>query len=415
MELRKVIKSYVAALAFGFGISAIGAGFYGTVEAADWPNWRGPNHDGVSSETGWAVTWLKGGPKILWKKSIGAGFASIAVSNSRAYVMGNIDDEDILYCMDAQTGEEVWRKSYACPLYKKDHEGGPSATPTVDGDAVYTFSKDGDAIRFEAATGRIVWHRNLNKELGLKHPRWYFAGSPFVIGNMIILNAGSRGIALSKADGSVIWKSGKDAAGYATAVALTVGGQECVAIFAAKEIVGLDAATGKVTWQHRWKTSYDANIADPIVSGDTVFVSSGYNTGCALLKIQGDNVTEFWRNKNMRNHFNSSVLWQGYIYGFDEGTLRCLDFQTGQKKWSQARLGKGSLMIADGKLIILSDRGKLVIAEASPEKFEELASSQTAESMPAMLMGSWSVSMSAAKVESRLVQLIQNMLSIIRT
>ncbi|MHC4805244.1 MAG: outer membrane protein assembly factor BamB family protein [Planctomycetota bacterium] len=376
MELRKVIKGYVVALVFGLGISAIWAGFYNTAGAANWPNWRGPNHNGISSETGWNATWPEGGPKVLWKKSIGTGFASMAVSNGRVYAMGNIDDKDILYCLDAETGEEIWKRSYACPLYNKDHEGGPSATPTVDGDAVYTFSKNGDAIRFKAATGEIVWHKKLNKELGLKHPTWYFAGSPFVVGDMVILNAGRRGIALNKADGSVIWKSGNNAAGYATAVPFSAGGQKCVVIFAAKEIVGLVAATGKIVWQYPWKTSYDANIGDPIISGDTVFVSSGYNKGCGLFRIGPDNLTRIWQNRNMRNHFNSSVLWQGYLYGFDERNLRCLDFETGQTKWSQARLGKGSLMIADGKLIILSDKGKLVIAEASPEGFAELASSQ---------------------------------------
>jgi len=389
MKSRKVIKGYVQALVFGLSISAIGTGFYSTAEAADWPNYRGPNYNGISNETGWSATWPEGGPKVLWKKSIGTGFASMTVSNGRVYATGNIKDNDILYCFDAETGKEIWKKSYPCPLYKKNHEGGPSATPTVDGNAVYTFSKDGDAIRFNAATGQIVWHKNLNKELGLKHPKWYFASSPFIIdpsnagsgskpavGGMVILNAGSRGIALNKADGSVIWESGKDPTGYATAVPFTMGNQKCVAIFAAKEIVGVVAATGKMVWQFSWKTKYEANIGDPIIFGNLVFISSGYNQGCALLKIEGSNVTEVWRNKNMRNHFNSSVLWKGYIYGFDERVLRCLDSKTGQVKWSQQGLGKGSLMLADGKLIILGERGKLVTAQASPEGFRELASAQ---------------------------------------
>lgn len=376
MESRKVIKGYVQALVFGLSISAIGTGFYSTAEAADWPNHRGPNYNGISNETGWSAAWPEGGPEVLWETSIGTGFASMTVSDGRVYATGNIKNNDILYCFDAETGKEIWKKSYPCPLYKKNHEGGPSATPTVDGNAVYTFSKDGDAIRFNAATGQIVWHKKLNKELGLKHPKWYFASSPFIIDNMVILNAGSRGIALNKADGSVIWESGKDPTGYATAVPFTVDNQKCVAIFAAREIVGVVAATGKIVWQFPWKTKYEANIGDPIISGNTIFISSGYNQGCALLKIEGSNVTEVWRNKNMRNHFNSSVLWQGHIYGFDEKALRCLDSKSGQVKWSQQGLGKGSLMIADGKLIILSEKGKLVIAEVSPEGFRELASAQ---------------------------------------
>ena len=377
MDSRRVIRNYVLALVFGLGVYTIAAGFYCTVEAADWPNWRGPNHNGISSETGWVATWSEGGPKVLWKKSIGAGFASMAVSKGRVYAMGNINDNDILYCFEADTGTEIWKKSYPCPLFKENHEGGPSATPTVDGDAVYTFSKDGDIIRFKAATGQIVWHKKLNKELGIKHPTWYFASSPLVIDNMVILNAGNRGIALNKANGSVIWQNGKAPTGYATAVPFNMGNQKCVAIFAAKEIVGLVAATGKVVWHHPWKTSYDANIGNPIISGNTVFVCTGYNKGCALLKIKDSNVTEVWRNKNMRNHFNSSVLWQGHIYGFDDSKeLRCLDFKTGQMKWSKGGLGKGSLMIAGGRLIILSERGKLVTAPASPGGFKDLSSAQ---------------------------------------
>ena len=381
MELRRVIKNYVIALVFGFAVWAIGPGYYGTAQAADWPNWRGPNHNGISNETGWSATWLKDGPKLLWKKSIGTGFCSIAVSNGRAYTMGNINDNDILYCFEADTGKQIWKKSYPCPLFKKNHEGGPAATPTVSGDSIYTFSKNGDAVCFKAATGEILWHKNLPKELGVKHPKWYFAGSPLVAGDIVIYNAGSAGIALNKADGSLVWKSGTTAPGYATAVPFTMGNQKCVAIFGFREIVGLIAATGRQMWQFPWKTRYDINAADPIISGNTIFIASGYNKGCTLLKIGQGNLTEIWRNKNMRNHASSCVLWKGHIYGFDGqygggGKLTCLDYETGDVKWSQKGMGTGSLMIADGKLIILSERGKLVTAPASPEGFKELSSAQ---------------------------------------
>jgi outer membrane protein assembly factor BamB len=370
MKLRRTSKNCVLAMVLGFGVWVV------TAEGADWPNFRGPNHNGISTETGWSATWPKDGPKVLWKATLGTGFCSIAVSGGRAYSMGNVDNKDILYCFDASTGKEIWKQSYPCPLFKKDHEGGPSATPTVDGDSVYTFSKNGDALCFKAANGQIVWQKNLPKELGIKYPTWYFASSAFVADNLIILNAGTAGIALNKTDGKVVWQSGNGPPGYATAVPFTMGSEKCVVIVGSTEIFGLVAATGKVLWKFPWKTDYDINAADPIISGDTVFVSSGYNHGCALLKIEGGNVTDVWRNKNMRNHFNSCVLWDGYLYGFDESTLRCLDFKTGEVKWSQEGLGKGSLMIADGKLIILSERGKLVIAPASPEGFKELASVQ---------------------------------------
>jgi len=373
-----MMKSYVSVVILGLGISAI---VFGSARAADWPNYRGPNYDGISGETGWSASWPSAGPKILWTYSLGAGFASMAVSNGKVYAMGNIDDNDFLYCLDAATGAEIWKTSYPCPLYKKQHEGGPCATPAIDGDAVYTFSKNGDAIRFNAATGEIVWHRKLNKELGLKHPTWYFAGSPLVVGDLVIYNAGTYGIALNKADGSTAWQSGKGACGYTTAVPYEIGGQKGVVMAVRNELVGLNPATGKVMWKLPWKTAYDINAADAIVSGETIFISSGYNKGCALVKISGGDVTKVWQNRNMRNQINCSVLWEGCIYSFDGqvgggGKLTCLDLATGDKKWSQGGMGTGSLMIADGKMIILGEKGKLVIAEASPEGFKELASAK---------------------------------------
>jgi outer membrane protein assembly factor BamB len=378
MKLQRMMKSILHVVVLTLSISAI---VCSTAQAADWPNYRGPNHDGISTETGWSTSWPESGPKILWKASLGTGFASMAVSDGKVYATGNIDDKDILYCLDAATGKEIWKKSYPCPLYKKDHEGGPCATPTIDGDAVYTFSKDGDAIRFNAATGEIVWHKNLNKELGLKHPTWYFAGSPFIAEDLVIYNAGTYGTALKKADGSLAWQSGKGASGYSTAVPYEIAGQKGVVMAVCEELVGLNPATGKVIWKFPWKTSYDINAADAIVSGDIVFISSGYNKGCALLKISGGNVTKVWQNKNMRNHINCSVLWEGCIYGFDGqvdggGKLSCIDLATGEKKWSQDGMGTGSLMIADGKLIILGEKGKLVITAASPEGFSQLASAE---------------------------------------
>ncbi|MFC1793029.1 PQQ-binding-like beta-propeller repeat protein [Planctomycetota bacterium] len=378
MELRRMMKSYVHVLILGLGTLAI---ICTTAHAADWPNYRGPNYDGISTETDWSASWPESGPKVLWKASLGIGFASMSVSNGKVYAMGNIDDTDYLYCFDAATGKEIWKKSYPCPLYSKMHEGGPCATPTVEGDAVYILSKDGDAIRYKAATGDVVWHKKLNKDLGLKHPTWHFSSSPLLAGDLVIYNAGTYGIALNKTDGSTVWQNGKSASGYTTGVPYTIGGQKAVVMAVCKELVSLNPVTGKVMWKLPWKTSYDINAADAIVSGDTIFISSGYKKGCALVKINGSDVTKVWQNKNMQNMINCSVLWEGHIYGFDGqvgggGKLTCLDLATGEKKWSQGGMGTGSLMLADGKLIILGEKGKLVIAEASTEGFNELASAE---------------------------------------
>ncbi len=374
MKSQKVKRIYTTMLVLTLGLCL-------TVNAGDWPNYRGPNYDGISSETGWTAEWPSSGPKVLWEASIGTGFASIAVKDGRAYTMGNINNNDILYCFDAANGKKIWEKSYDCPLYDQNHEGGPCATPTIEGDAIYTFSKDGDAIRFNAQNGDIVWRTKLNKDHGFQHPRWHFSGSPLIVGDLVILNAGATGVALNKADGSIAWQSGKAVSGYATGVPFAIGNQKCVALMVSNQIVALNPATGDVIWRFPWRTNYDINAADPIIIDNMIFISSGYNHGCALLKIEGNKVSEIWQNKNMKNQINCSVQHGEYIYGFDgqvggSGSLTCIDIKTGERKWEQKGMGTGSLMLADGKLIILGERGKLVIAQASPDGYKELASAQ---------------------------------------
>lgn len=366
-----------------FVLLAVTLAVPGLLVAADWPNFRGPNHDGVSNETGWRAVLPESGA-VEWRTSLGWGFASMAVSNGWVYAAGNVDDRDIVYCLDAATGKERWRQSYPCPRLAKQHEGGPAATPTVEGDAIYVFSKNGDVLRLNAETGKIVWHKNIRTELGLQELTWYFSGSPVIVDDLVILNAGTAGVALNKADGRVVWQNGKGAGGYATPVPYTYGGRKCIAMFGASDVFGIEAATGKILWRHEWKTSYDINSADPIVVGDRIFISSGYNKGCALLKLGNDKVTEIYSNRNMRNQCNSSVVWKGHIYGFDgqvggSGSLACLDLETGQIKWAQRGLGTGSLMLADGKLIVLGEAGKLAIVEATPDGYKELASAQILE------------------------------------
>lgn len=378
MKSRQNISSLFRVLVCVTLLMALGGA--NLVRGADWPNYRGTDYDGISDETGWQSTW-QGAPTIAWKASLGWGFASMAVSDGCVYATGNVDDNDIVYCFDAASGKELWRQSYPCPLYKKNHEGGPSATPTVEGGAVYVFSKNGDALCLDAKTGKVVWHKNPAKDLGLKQLTWYYSSSPVIVDNLVILNAGSAGVALDKADGHVVWHNGDEAGGYASAVPFTWDGKKCVALFGAQNLFALEAATGKILGKFEWKTSYDINSADPIITGDKIFISSGYNRGCALLSLGDGKMTEVYSNKNMRNQCNCSVLWKGYVYGFDgqvggSGKLTCIDLDTGQVKWAQGGLGTGSLMLADGKLIVLGEKGKLAIAEASPDGYKELASAE---------------------------------------
>jgi outer membrane protein assembly factor BamB len=354
----------------------------GEAAGSEWSTWRGPNRTGVVDEKGWKTDWPAGGPKQVWKASVGLGFSCLSVAGGRVYTMGNAADVDTVFALDSETGKEIWKHSYPCPRDPKYYdEGGPSATPTVEGGRVYTLSKSGHVFCLDAATGKEIWKRNVQEDPGAKPPEWGFAGSPYIDGKKVILNVGAGGLALDKETGAILWKSGNGPGGYSTALPFTVDGQRGVALFVQKAVVGVDPETGKPLWDFPWKTSYDANIADPLVSGNEVFISSGYGTGCALIRIEGGKATEVWKNKNMRNHFSSCVLWQGHIYGVDNDTgkknaVKCLDWKTGEVKWSQEGLGCGALIVADGKLVILGEKGELVIAEASPAAWKEIARAQ---------------------------------------
>lgn len=363
-------------------------------QALDWPRWRGPDLNGISRETGWSTTWPASGPKQLWKANVGVGFSSIAVSQGRTYLMGNRNkQQDVVYCLDAVTGKEVWHHAYDAPLEPNNYEGGPSATPTVDGDRVYTLSKQGLLLCLDAATGKLVWSNSVpeavgaflaksnaaggksSAELKAAKPEWGFAGSVLVVGERLYVNVGKNGTALDKA-GKVVWVTGPEPAGYSTFVPFTIGNRSGLALLALRAVVGVDPGSGKELWSYPWKTRYDVNAADPIIDGDLVFVSSGYDHGATVVRITGTQAQKVWENRNMRNHFNSCVLIDGSLYGFDESDLRCLDFKTGVVKWTEEGLGKGALMAADGKLIVLSEKGELVVAPATPAGFKPVARAQ---------------------------------------
>ncbi|MEY4386828.1 MAG: Quinohemoprotein alcohol dehydrogenase precursor [Verrucomicrobiota bacterium] len=344
--------------------------------AADWPRFRGPNQDGVSKETGLNAKAVEGGAKIAWKTSVGTGFASITIANGRAYTMGNAEAKDTIWCLDVNTGKEIWKFTYDEELKPNLYEGGPNATPTVDGDRVYTLSKTGRAICLDAAKGTVIWNKALAKELGAKKPEWGFAGSVLIEGDLAIYNVGSAGTALNKQTGDVVWKSGAGASGYSQAIAANVGKERVAVFMAAEDCVAVNLKTGAVAWRYPWKTDYNINAADPLIAGQKVFVSSGYNHGASVFEVADSQPKKIWENKNLRNQFSSSVLWKDHIYGVDDNQLRCVDFATGEVKWTDKASGKGTLILADGKLLVLSEKGELMIADASPEAFKPLSRAQ---------------------------------------
>ncbi len=365
---KSLIISLTLAMAFVIISSAVAQD---AKKMTDWYQWRGPDRTGISNETGWTDTFPAEGPKQLWKASLGKGFSTVSVSKGKVYTMGNIDKRDFVYCINADTGETIWKYSYRC-VGEGGGYPGPSSTPTVDGNRIYTLSREGDFFCFDADTGKVIWYKDVKKEYGAKPPSWQFTSSPLIYDNMVIVDVGVS-VALNKKNGELVWKTEDYGGGYASIYAYKLSDSPRLAVFNGYGLVILEPKTGKELGKLEWGPDNDVNATTPIVYDNKVFISSGYGVGCALVDISNDSPSAIYENKNMKNHFNSSVLFDGYLYGFDENQLRCLDFSTGEVKWTQRGLGKSSLMIADGKMIILTEKGELVTAEVTPEAYKEIS------------------------------------------
>ena len=357
--------------------------------ADDWPNWRGPQHNGISNETDWIGEWETCELNVIWEQQVGTGFSSIAVANGRLYTMGNserltesessrtgmeLKDMDEVYCLDPNTGEVLWTHAYRSALTPNSYEGGPSATPTIADSNVYTLSKHGMAYCLDANNGEVVWQNDLATNYGVREPTWGFAGSPYVDANLVIYNVGTHGLALNAADGTLAWETGTSRPGYSTPVPFDFLQQHYVVLMGETTFAAVHAQTGEVLWEHPWVTRYQANIPDPIVDSNLVFVSTGYQEGSALFDVATGQATQLWFQHRMQSYLNSCVLWQGYLYGPNDygKTLACVERSTGNIIWTHTGLGIGSVMLADDKLIVLSDDGELSIVEASPEGYREL-------------------------------------------
>ncbi len=341
--------------------------------AADWPHWRGPAYDGVSRETLSSGQVLNDFTKPLWTASVGIGFSAVSVADGKALTMGNIDGKtDRVVCFDAASGRVLWEHTYPQDLGAKAHEGGTYATPTIADDKVYTLSKYGRAFCLDLNDGKVLWEKQFDYEA----PEWGFAGSVLILDDLAIYDVGRAGAALNKETGEAVWQSGRDRSGYSTGVPATIGGTEQVVMFCKKNVLGFRPRTGEILWSLPWETKYDVNAADPIIAGDEVFIASGYNRGCSLIRVAGDKAQTVWENKNMRSQMSGPVLIDGYLYGFDDNALACVDWKTGEQKWSEKSTGKGSLSAAGDKLIVISEKGELIIAKATPEKYEKISSAK---------------------------------------
>jgi outer membrane protein assembly factor BamB len=358
--------------------------------AEDWPCWRGPRRDGIARETGLLKEWPTSGPRQLWRAELSGGFSSVVVADGRVFTQTKEKNQEVVVSLDAATGKDVWRYRYDCDYgaYRTFTGGGrpqartgPRATPTVDGERVYTLGATGTLLCLEAKTGKKVWQQDLLKIAAMNVPTHGYCGSPLVLGEHIYLNPGGPNgksiAALDKKDGAVVWQALDDPIGHASPVWAEVGGTFQVIFFTGTGVVGVSPKDGQLLWRYPWKTTPPIHVATPIYADGKVFVSSNYGTGGALFRLTDKSEPEtVWKTRVMQNHFSTSVLYEGHLYGISEGRLRCMDFLTGTVKWSKDGLGRGSLVLADGHLIALGEHGELVLARATPAEYAEISRCQ---------------------------------------
>jgi outer membrane protein assembly factor BamB len=348
----------------------------------DWPQWRGPDRDGVSRETGLLRAWPPEGPKKLWQKEAGGGYSSFAVAAGQVYTLLQDGPDEAAVCWNAKTGEQLWRFKYPCQ-YKNGQGSGPRSTPWVDGDRIYTVGATGILHCLKTSNGEKLWRHDLSDEFHGPVPMWGVSFSPLVEGDLVLANPGGPNgnsvVAFHKITGDVAWKKLSDPAAYSSPVVATIAGKRQILFFTGDGLESVAPADGAPLWQFPWDTRFRANVATPIVVGNYVFISSGYDKGCALLEVStaDDGLLQaksVYEHNRMRNHFATSVYYQEHLYGFDDLTLVCMNFRTGKTLWKKKDFKKGSLLVADGRLIILGESGRLALAEATPEEYKEISS-----------------------------------------
>ncbi len=372
------MRGLIAGLAL---VAASAVGLSGqAVAGVDWPQWRGPDRSGISTETGLLDQWPDAGPARVWSTSnLGGGFGSIAVRGDRVFVQGMRDGRSVVSALNRADGKLVWMKNLGAA--GNNYQGsGPRGTPTVDDDRIYVLTESGDLACLRVGDGGVVWRRNILKDFSGRNLGWLISESPLVDGNQVIVMPGGRGagmVALDKMTGRTIWvaKELSDQPGYASSIAADVGGVRTVMTLTAAAGVGVRASDGKLMWRHRGAVNSTANISTPVFHDDKVFYSSAYGAGGALLGLRADGgavlAQEIYRTRNMQNHHGGVVLIDGYLYGFSNSILTCLEFATGKMMWRHRSVGKGSLSYADGHLYILSENYVVGLVEATPAGYRE--------------------------------------------
>jgi outer membrane protein assembly factor BamB len=353
---------------------------------ADWPQHLGPTRDGHSPETGLLRAWPKDGPTRLWSRDVGSGWAGVAVAGDRLILFHRTDDDEAVECLDPATGKPSWTAKYHT-RYVDDFsfDNGPRATPLVTDGRVFTLGADGDLRAWDLATGKGLWDRNVNKDYRV--PKGFFgsASSPLLVGGKLLLNVGAKGagvVALDPATGKESWKAADDPVSYSSPVAAKIGGEELAVFFTRSGLLALAPPTGEVRYAHPFRPRAQASVgaASPVVAGDRVFLSTAYGTGAVLLDLKKGKADEVWRGNDVLScHYNTPLLIKGYLYGIDgrqeggQAALRCVEWDTGKVRWTQAAFGCAGLITADGLVIACPESGDVVLIEPSPDGYKELA------------------------------------------
>jgi outer membrane protein assembly factor BamB len=360
-------------------------------QAAEWYQWRGPNRDGHSPETGLLAQWPSGGPPQAWRATgAGTGFSSFSASNGRLFTLGSRGTVEYVIAFDAASGKRLWEVPNG-DRFRNEMGDGPRSTPTVEGTRVYAFGGTGTLSCLDAATGARIWSVDVVRQFGGVTPYWGYSESPLIVGDRILVNAGGRSasiVALNKADGKTLWQSHNDEAGYSSPMVLRTGSLQQVVFFTARRALAVDPRDGRLLWSYNRASNGTANIATPVIRGNRVFLSSDYGTGAALLDVRAaGNVAsaeEVYFTRDMRNHHASSVAVGDHVYGFSSSILTALAFDTGQVSWRDRSVGKGSLIHADGRLYLYSEQGTVGLADASPTGYRERGRFSVPQSGPPM-------------------------------
>jgi outer membrane protein assembly factor BamB len=369
----------------------------------DWPQFLGPDRNSVYQGPALAETWLPKGPRVVWQKQVGQGFAGPAVAQGRLILFHRVGDREVVESLDARTGVSQWQYGY--PTSYRDDFGfdeGPRAVPVVANGVIYTFGAQGQLHAISLQTGARIWSEDTVKRFGVAKGFFGAAGSPLVEDGRVIANIGGRGagiVAFDAKTGKVLWTATDDEASYSSPVGATIGGRRSAVFLTRNGLVGLDPATGQVQFQRRWRSRQAAsvNAATPVVVGDLIFVSAEYGPGAGVLRLEGSTLTELWSSDDvLSNHYATSVYRDGYLFGFHGRqefgqSFRAVEFRTGKVRWSQDRFNAGSVALAGDRLLIMRENGELILAAASPDAFRPLARAQilpaTVRAFPALAGG----------------------------